>query len=481
MLQSSWRSAAPLVAGRAGSAAVGILLPAVLARSLSQADYGSYKQLYIVANLALYTMQLGLGQSLFYFVPRAATASERRAWLSQTQSMLLGLGLLSGLVLFTLAPYIADRFSNPTLASLALPIAVLAGAMIAASPLEIGLTARGRPGLSALALVGTDILRVGAMLIPVWLGQGLAGLAWGAALAAVFKALLSIASCWNREGVSMSRESLRRQLIYALPFGFAVLVSMPQQQMHQLVVASQASPELFALYAVGCMQIPVVGLLYSPISETMQVRLGLLENEDKDLAKTRLAFSEAVSHLSSVFFPLCVFLMATAAPGISILYGSKYLAAVPIFQVAVASVAVSSLPVDGLMKARNRTQILFVANVGKLFVTWPAIVQGYKSFGMLGAIGAHVAVEGAFKLSLLGVIVKDIGKPVVPQIVRGLTRGGARAARVGAGAWAGVALTSSPFLQVSLACAFSSLVLGGEWWFAHRTRAPLAQSTERAA
>ena len=73
---SLWRSAAPLVAGRAASALVGLALPAILATLLDAASYGTYKQLFLIANLTLYSLQMGIAQSLLYFVPRASTAEE---------------------------------------------------------------------------------------------------------------------------------------------------------------------------------------------------------------------------------------------------------------------------------------------------------------------------------------------------------------------------------------------------------------------
>lgn len=480
MRDSPWRSALPLVAGRAGSAAIGILLPAVLARSLDRGEYGTYKQLFIVANLTLYTLQMGLSQSLFYFVPRASTDSERRTWLAQTQAMLLFLGAFAVVAMTFGAPLIAGQFSNPELARLALPIGLIGGAMVAASPLEIGLTARGRPIASAFALVASDMVKVAAMLVPVHLGYGLEGLAWGAAAAAVLKCLLSIATTFSVGAFSLDLPRIGRQLAYALPFGLAVLVAMPQQQMHQIVVASYASPELFALYSVGCMQIPIVGLLYSPVSETMQVRLGLLDSQGEK-SQASGAFADAVGQLSSVFLPLCAFLIATAAPGLLILYGAEYAASIPVFQVAVASVAVSSLPVDGLLKARDRTRTLFVANVAKLAVTWPAVVLGWRSYGMLGAIGAHVAVEAVSKTALLVVVARELGSGVFALVGRGLGQGVLRALRVGAAAFAGVALGASPWSDAFFASAFAAAMLGGEWALQKRRSQQVARALRKAA
>ena len=72
-------------------------------------------------------------------------------------------------------------------------------------------------------------------------------------------------------------EALRAQLAYALPFGAALAVSVPQHSFHQWVVSAQFDPALFAIYTVGCFQLPIVDLLYTPTSEVLMVHVGELE------------------------------------------------------------------------------------------------------------------------------------------------------------------------------------------------------------
>src|SRR6185295_12094061 len=47
-----------------------IVLPLVLVRTLSQADFGVYKQAFLVVGSAVTILPLGFGMSAFYFLPR---------------------------------------------------------------------------------------------------------------------------------------------------------------------------------------------------------------------------------------------------------------------------------------------------------------------------------------------------------------------------------------------------------------------------
>jgi O-antigen/teichoic acid export membrane protein len=409
--RSPWRSAAPLVLGRAGSAVIGFLLPVVLARQLDATDYGTYKQVYLVANTALYALQLGFAQSLFYFVPRSRSEDERRAYIGQTQVMLALIGLVTFLGLFVASPAMARFFDNPQLADLALPLALLAGALIAAAPFEITLTARGKPGSSGIIMVCSDITRIVAMLLAIKLGYGIRGLTWAAALAAIARWLACVALAGGARHLRLRPAAVRQQMSYSLPFGVAACLLYVQQQLHLFYVSHQTAPSVFALYTVGCMQIPIVGLLYAPMAETLQVRLGVLERSG-EAKQVGHAFAETVDRLALIFLPLCVLLIVTARPGLHVLFGGRYDDAAGIMRVAVLSVAVASLPVDGVLKARAKTRTLMWMYAVKLAVTWPLVAVGYRLHGLDGAIGAHVLVELLTKVAQMVLVGRDLHIPV---------------------------------------------------------------------
>lgn len=407
---SLWRKAGPLVVGRAVSAVIGFALPIILARRLESSAYGSYKQVYLVANLAMYCLQFGLAQSLFYFVPRATTVDERRTFIAQTQLILSLIGVATFAGIYFGTPLIAERFTNPELDTLALPLALLSASLVASAAFEIALTARGLPQWSAATLIATDLLRISTMLGAIELGYGLKGLVWAAAVSAFARWLASLAFAGNAGRLTFDRKHLRLQLAYSLPFGAAVLLLQQQMQMHQVFISTHATPALFALYAVGCMQIPVVSLLYAPVSETLQVQLASLERLG-ETHRAGEAFAEAVGRLASIFLPLCAVMIVTARPALHVLYQGRYDDATSILRIAVLSVAASSLPVDGVLKARARTGLLLGMYAAKLAITWPLLALGYRVAGLEGAISAHVLVELLTKMVQVMVIAADLKVP----------------------------------------------------------------------
>jgi O-antigen/teichoic acid export membrane protein len=465
--------------GRATSAVIGFALPIILARRLDATAYGGYKQIYLVANLAMYSLQLGLAQSLFYFVPRAATEDERRAFIGQTQLLLTFIGVLTAGALYLAAPAIAVRFSNPVLADLAAPLGLLAGGLVASSAFEVALTSRGKPAWSAGALIASDVLRVTAMLAVIQLGKGLPGLAWAAAVCAVIRWVAALALGGSGGRFFLRGPLLRQQLVYSLPFGVAVLLQNQQLQLHQIYISTHASPALFALYAVGCMQIPVVSLLYAPVSETLQVQLGVLERTGQT-HKAGVLFSEAVGRLALAFLPMCALLMTTARPGLHVLYQGRYDDAAAVLRIAVLSVAIASLPVDGLLKARARTGSLLILYAAKLAVTWPLLGVGYRLAGMEGAISAHVGVELLTKAAQVAIVARDLELPAVALLGgRELGRSLLLAAAVAAASGAAVAIIPRPVWACVAAGLVGVALVGSELRL--RQRRPAVDGLAREA
>src|SRR5687768_18513273 len=77
-LDSSFRPVLALMSGRTVGFAAAFLIPVALARILDQAEFGTYKQLFLIAG-TLYGMgQLGMAESLFYFLPRAGSRDGSR-------------------------------------------------------------------------------------------------------------------------------------------------------------------------------------------------------------------------------------------------------------------------------------------------------------------------------------------------------------------------------------------------------------------
>jgi len=265
------RQAGPLLLARGAATVLGFALPLLLVRLLDQSSFGVYKQVWLVVTSAYFMLQMGLTASLYYFLPRRD--GNGAAYLTQSLVTVSVFGALGALGVYLARFALARHFNTPELADFAVPMAILAFTMTATTPLEPGLLSGGQVKLSAMTGFVSDTVRMVASIVPLLLGYGLQGFFWAYVGHGVLRCAACIALVMYRGGPRIEWKLFRGQLAYALPFGAAILFDVPQRNLHLWAVGGVVQAAAFAIYSQGCFQLPIVNLLYQPISEVLQVRM----------------------------------------------------------------------------------------------------------------------------------------------------------------------------------------------------------------
>ncbi|MDC4227934.1 MAG: hypothetical protein MPW15_27820 [Candidatus Manganitrophus sp.] len=91
------QQALTLIFGRGLSSSFTFLIPIVLARFLAPAEYGTYKQIFLIYASLFSILPFGIIQSLYYFVPKEP--ERMKAYLVQAFLFLQGSGLIALLFL----------------------------------------------------------------------------------------------------------------------------------------------------------------------------------------------------------------------------------------------------------------------------------------------------------------------------------------------------------------------------------------------
>ena len=127
-----------------------------------------------------------------------------------------------------------------------------------------------------------------------------------------------------------SLELWRAQWVYTLPFALAVGLEVLQANLHFYVVAARFDAAMFAVYAVGCLQIPLVDVMTTSSANVMMVKMAEEGFERRGGAALAL-WHDTMRRLALVIFPLVVFLLVMARDIIALLFTSRYLDSVPVF------------------------------------------------------------------------------------------------------------------------------------------------------
>jgi O-antigen/teichoic acid export membrane protein len=398
------RAALLLVAGRTVGFVAAFAIPVVLARTFDQAAFGTYKQLFLIYATFYGLAQLGAAESLYYFVPRRPEEAGRRVGNALITLSLTGIACFTGLYLGRFA--IAGSLSNAALASELPLLGLFLAFMLVGAAFEIVMVSRKEHTSGASVYAVSDVVRTALFLVPAFVVGSLHSVLAGAVVFAGLRLVAMLAYFWREfgRGFRIDTALWRSQLAYALPFALAVGIEVVQVNYHQWVVAARFDAATFAIYAVGCLQIPLIDLVYTSTCNVMMVRMAELVR-DGDCAVLSL-WHDTTARLASIIFPLAAVLMLTAHGLIVLLFTTTYLASVPVFLVWCLMILPSAFAVDGVLRVYAQTRFLLVMNIARLLIVAGLIGWFISTWGLIGAVLVTLAGTTIVKAAALVRIAK---------------------------------------------------------------------------
>lgn len=390
------RPAIVLTSGRAVGLGIAFAIPLVLVRVFDQSEFGTYKQLFLIYSTLFGLAQLGMAESLDHFVPRDATQAGRQVANATVVLGLIGLSCVAALTVFRGS--IAAWFGNAALGPELVPLAWFLAFMLTATVFEIVLVSRRKHVVAASAYALSDIVRAVCFVVPALLLWGLHGVMIGAAVFAGTRLAAVLFALWRefRGEFRVDGQVLRRQLAYALPFALAVGIEILHINWHQYAVASRFDAASFAIYAVGCLQVPLVDLIVTSTVNVMMVEMAGLR--ERNVAAARALWHDTISKLAFLIFPLAAFLVLMAREIIVFLFTTSYEASVPIFTLWSLTILGSVLVVDGVLRVFAETRYLLFQNALHLLIVAALAGTFLSLFGLQGAVLVSLLATMAVKV-----------------------------------------------------------------------------------
>jgi len=398
--ESVFKAVFALMCGRTLAFAATFFIPVVLARVFDPARFATYKQLFLIHSTVYLIAQAGMASSLYYFVPRAPRDAGRYA--ANSLIFLGGAGLAGFGVLLILRPKIAHWMNNPELSRYIFWIGLYLFLMMLSATLEIVLISRRRFVWASASYASFDIARAAASILPVLLYRSLDGLFKGLALVALLRAAITLFYFRTefRDTFRFDKTLLRSQLAYAMPFALAIVVEIVQGSLPQYVVAWLSSPATFAIFAVGCLSVPLVDMAASPTSDVMMVQM------QESLAAGRLRsvleiWHETTDKLALLFVPLAALMVVGAREILVLLFTAKYVASIPIFMAWSMTILFATLQVDGVLRVFAQTRLLLWLNLMRLGIVAGLIQLSLRKFSLIGPVFVILLATLAFKAGAL--------------------------------------------------------------------------------
>jgi len=208
---------------------------------------------------------------------------------------------------------------------------------------------------------------------------------------------------------------MREQLSYALPLGAAGILMIVQTDLHNYFVSHHYGPSLFAIYALGTLQLPLMGLIQEAANSVLITRVSVLQQRN-DLHQIVLLVARAARKLAAVYFPVYVLLLVAGREFIRVLFTSRFADSWPIFVVNLTLLPLGIVLLDPLYRAFERERyFLLRLRIVLAAVLIVALWLFTAPLGLVGVIALVVAINATERAvmaihfaRLLGVTARDV-------------------------------------------------------------------------
>ena len=380
-----------LSVGQGLAKVVGLVVVMLMARFLLKEDLAAYRQAFLAYLAVGPILGLGIGQGMYYFLP-----AETERLSGRVADGVAALGIMG--ILFAVFiglggnEILAQRFSNPKVSRLLLWMIPYAIVTIPASVAESVMVARERVLLASVFGVARQLVIGIATLIPLFFWQTADAPMIGNVVASVLMGLAGIGLMFrSAAGGSIwpSLSGIKELLLFTVPLAAGGMVATLSARLDQLIVSALRSPDEFAVYSLGAMEIPLIGMVTGAITSVAlaDMRKSVVQG-DRDEA-LRL-FRTIGSKTSLVLLPMMVFFLITATTVIEYLYTTEFTDSAIPFRFYLLLLPVRTVVFGSLLVSLGLNQFLFYASaVGLLLnglLSWIMV----SNFGPWGAVAATV-------------------------------------------------------------------------------------------
>lgn len=410
------------------------LLPLLVVRFLTQEKVGLYRQSFQVVMNAISILPLGISMSAYYFLSRE---TERRA--STIFNILLFNFISGGLAFFTLYFYpqiLGKIFQSDEMTKLAPIIGTVIWLWIFSTFLEVVALANQEARTATVFIILAQFTKTALMAGAVILFGTIEAFLYAAIIQGVLQTgilIFYLDSRFPKFWLAFDPAFFREHLLYALPFGLAALLWTLQIDIHNYFVGYRFSEAEYAIYAYGCFQLPLIGILYESTTAVLIPRMSELQSRGESREMILLT-TRAMNKLALFYFPIYVFLFITAQVFVITLFTRNYLASVPIMLINLTLLPLDILVIDPMVRAYKELGRLLI--VLRIFVTVALIAAlyfGIHYFDLRGMIAIVVVVNlfekivvGAILSGKIGVkfadwrLLKNTGKTALVSIFAGV-------------------------------------------------------------
>jgi O-antigen/teichoic acid export membrane protein len=388
------KRAAWLASARVLAFAMTIPLPLLLVRTLNQSEFGLYKQVFQIMMTVLALAGLGVNMSVLYFLPRNPDKKPQIAL-----NVLVFYGALGSAVALLFAVYpgaITLVFKGDGLVPHMPLLGVAILLWLLSTVLEVVAVADNDIRSASVFIVVIQLTKSALMMLAAVLFGSVHAIVVAAVVQGALQCSIMFGYLHKRFGRFWSAFDwplFKAQLANALPFGIGGLAYGMQADLHNYFVSHFFDPDQFAIYAVGCFQLPLLGMLFDSVVSVLLPEVARRE-ASADYEGIIELWASAIRKLAFFFLPTYALLFVVRHEFIATLFTRNYVAAAPIFAINLLSVLLwVCVPTSILRSFDDLKYFRLKLSLAIVPIACVVLYLGIHAAGLVGAITSYVVVQ----------------------------------------------------------------------------------------
>ena len=360
-----------------------------LSYALSKDLYGSYRQVWLLFNMLVPMLSLGIPVSINYFLP-LLNDNQRKTFTIQTYFLLCFLGVIFSLFLFFGSDQLAKLFNNPDIGILLKYFSIIPFLCLPTLFYQNLFVCLDNPVLATKVSLFSSITYVLAIIIPIHFGYTLANMIGFLTIHYLIQFLVFSVLMYRmfiNIQFDYSFRLLKEQIYYAIPVGMTSVIGLVSINVDKIFISSFFNPEIFAEYANGSMELPFIGILTGSIMAVLMPEFVKLY-KNKDIKNLIKIWHSSIMKVAFLFFPLMCILFIYSEEFMTLFFSSKYKSSAQIFKIYLLGLPCRITIFGVILLSLNLSSYVFKYAIYTFILN---LILNYVLINQLGVIGPAVS------------------------------------------------------------------------------------------
>lgn len=362
----------------------------LLSRFRSLQEYGTYSQITLIVSLAVSMVQLGIPNSINYFIVKCKSENEKNDFYSTYYSISTFSGIGIGVILVLFLPIWTKYFNNNELRTYWWMLFLLPWTNSILNSISYLFIVSEKIS----RLVFYNIFSTAVNLLIIVMIKVCSGTFYNYLLSYMILQIglmvyvyINIIKITNKKfRFYLSRKLMKEIYRYAIPLGFSSILATISIEIDKIMIGGFLGTEALAIYTNTGKELPVV-ILVSSITAVLTPKIVFLMNNKKTKSAVGLWKSSAlIGFAVMAFFSAAFFVFAPQI--VILLYGEKYLNGVTIFRIYSCILLCRFTYFGMVLTALGKTKMIMYTNIICILSNF---ILNYVLYIFLGITGPAIA------------------------------------------------------------------------------------------